>query len=63
MVRASSAVPGVFTPVAISGHEYVDGGLVAPVPVSQARAMGVEVVLVVDISSDPQGNEASGFSR
>lgn len=62
-VRASSAVPGVFTPVAISGHEYVDGGLVAPVPVSQARAMGAEVVLAVDISSDPEGNDASGLLR
>lgn len=60
-VRASSAVPGVFTPVSISGREYVDGGLVAPVPVSQARAMGAEVVLAVDISSDPQGNDASGL--
>jgi len=59
-VRASSAVPGVFTPVSISGREYVDGGLVAPVPVSQARAMGAEVVLAVDISSDPQGNATSG---
>jgi len=62
-VRASSAVPGVFTPVSIAGHEYVDGGLVAPVPVSQARAMGAEVVLAVDISSDPQGNDASGLLK
>jgi len=60
-VRASSAVPGVFAPVAIAGREYVDGGLVAPVPVSQARAMGAEVVLAVDISADPQGNDASGM--
>jgi NTE family protein len=60
-VRASSAVPGVFTPVSIAGQDYVDGGLVAPVPVSQARAMGAEVVLAVDISSDPEGNDASGL--
>ena len=60
-VRASSAVPGVFAPVAIAGREYVDGGLVAPVPVAQARAMGAEVVLAVDISADPQGNDASGM--
>lgn len=60
-VRASSAVPGVFTPVAIAGREFVDGGLVAPVPVSQARAMGAEVVLAVDISADPEGNNASGM--
>jgi NTE family protein len=62
-VRASSAVPGVFTPVGIAGHDYVDGGLVAPVPVSQARAMGAEVVLAVDISSDPQGNDAGGLLK
>lgn len=62
-VRASSAVPGVFTPVGIAGHDYVDGGLVAPVPVSQARAMGAEVVLAVDISSDPQGNDANGLLK
>lgn len=62
-VRASSAVPGVFTPVAIGGREFVDGGLVAPVPVSQARAMGAEVVLAVDISADPEGNDASGLLK
>lgn len=60
-VRASSSVPGVFSPVRIAGREYVDGGLVAPVPVAQAREMGAEVVLAVDISSDPQGNDASGL--
>lgn len=62
-VRASSAVPGVFTPVSIAGRDYVDGGLVAPVPVSQARAMGAEVVLAVDISADPEGNDASGLLK
>jgi NTE family protein len=62
-VRASSAVPGVFTPVSIAGRDYVDGGLVAPVPVSQARAMGAEVVLAVDISSDPQGSDANGVLK
>jgi NTE family protein len=60
-VRASSAVPGVFSPVAIGGREFVDGGLVAPVPVSQVRAMGAEVVLAVDISADPEGNNANGM--
>ena len=59
-VRASSAVPGVFTPVVISGREYVDGGLVAPVPVSQVRDMGVEVVLAVDISKGPDAGPVSG---
>ncbi len=59
-VRASSAVPGVFAPVHIAGRDYVDGGLVAPVPVRYARDMGAEVVLAVDISSAPEGNSAVG---
>jgi NTE family protein len=58
-VRASSAVPAVFQPVAIGGREYVDGGLVSPVPVRYARQMGAELVVAVDISSDPQGNRAN----
>ena len=62
-VRASSAVPGGFVPVTIAGRDYVDGGLVAPVPVNQARAMGAEVVIAVDISSDPQGNDANGWLK
>ncbi|MDB5895079.1 MAG: esterase [Rhodoferax sp.] len=57
-VRASSAVPAVFMPVKISGHEYVDGGLVSPVPVRFARQMGAELVVAVDISSPPEGNLA-----
>lgn len=57
-VRASSAVPSVFQPVAIAGREYVDGGLVSPVPVRYARQMGAEFVVAVDISSAPEGNPA-----
>ncbi|CAN5136605.1 patatin-like phospholipase family protein [soil metagenome] len=57
-VRASSAVPAVFVPVKISGHEYVDGGLVSPVPVRFARQMGADIVIAVDISSPPEGNPA-----
>ena len=53
-VRASSAIPAVFQPVLIAGREYVDGGLVAPVPVQFARQMGAEVVIAVDISDAPQ---------
>ena len=39
-VRASSAVPAIFQPVKIGTREYVDGGLVSPVPVRFARQMG-----------------------
>jgi NTE family protein len=61
-VRASSSVPGVFQPVAINGHEYVDGGLVSPVPVRIARSLGADFVIAVDISQKPQhGKTQSTF--
>ncbi|HEU4460006.1 MAG TPA: patatin-like phospholipase family protein [Methylibium sp.] len=50
-VRASSAVPAVFQPVSIGGREYVDGGLVAPIPVQYAKQMGAQLVIAVDISA------------
>jgi NTE family protein len=56
-VRASSSVPGVFQPVAIRGREYVDGGLVSPVPVRFAREMGANFVIAVDISNKPQSGK------
>jgi NTE family protein len=60
-VRASSAVPAMFDPVRIGGREYVDGGLVSPVPVRYARQMGADVVLAVDISSNPESNKTGGM--
>jgi NTE family protein len=54
-VRASSSVPAVFQPVKIGEREYVDGGLVSPVPVRFARQMGAELVIAVDISTPPDG--------
>lgn len=59
-VRASSAVPAIFQPVKIGNHEYVDGGLVSPVPVRAARKMGAELVIAVDISSPPESASAAG---
>jgi NTE family protein len=52
-VRASSAVPGLFQPVAIDGREYVDGGVASPVPVRAARELGADRVIAVDISAKP----------
>ncbi|WP_394780386.1 patatin-like phospholipase family protein [Undibacterium sp.] len=57
-VRASSAVPGVFQPVRIGDRQYVDGGLVSPVPVRFAREMGADFVIAVNISSQPEGQTA-----
>ena len=55
-VRASSAVPAVFQPVRIGSREYVDGGLVSPVPVRFARRMGADLVIAIDITAVPDGN-------
>jgi NTE family protein len=52
-VRASATVPGIFRPVGINGHEYVDGGLSSLVPVHGARQLGADVVIAVDISAPP----------
>lgn len=54
-VRASVAVPGFFAPVSREGMVLVDGGLVNPVPVSLARAMGADILIAVDLGSDILG--------
>ncbi|NTV11818.1 MAG: patatin-like phospholipase RssA [Zoogloea sp.] len=54
-VRASLAMPGLFTPVVRDGRLMVDGALVNPVPVSLARALGAEVVIAIDLGSDLLG--------
>lgn len=53
-VRASSAVPGVFQPAIVGDRTMVDGGLTHPIPVRAVRALGAELVIAVDISSQPQ---------
>jgi len=59
-VRASCSVPGVFQPTTINGHEYVDGGLVSPVPVRYAKQMGADFVIAVNISTEPSSQDSSG---
>lgn len=49
-VRASIAVPGLFTPVMINDRLMVDGGLVNPLPVNMVREMGAELVIAVDLN-------------
>ena len=51
-VRASIALPGLFTPVVRQGRLLVDGGLVNPVPSTLARAMGADIVIAVDLNAD-----------
>lgn len=52
-VRASISIPSMFVPTNIAGKEYVDGGLVSPVPVNIARELGADIVIAVDILAQP----------
>lgn len=54
-VRASCAMPGLFTPVVRNGAVLVDGGLVNPVPVSMCRALGAELVIAANMNADQLG--------
>ena len=58
-VRASCSVPSVFEPVRIGGRDYVDGGLVSPVPAAFAHKMGADFVIAVDISARPSDQATS----
>lgn len=51
-IRASMSIPGVFSPVPRGDRLLVDGGLVENLPVGEAREMGADVVIAVDVSSD-----------
>ncbi|MDH5544211.1 MAG: patatin-like phospholipase RssA [Gammaproteobacteria bacterium] len=54
-VRASSALPGLFTPVQYQDTWLVDGGLVNPVPISVCRALGAEKIIAVNLNGDIVG--------
>lgn len=54
-IRASYALPGIFTPVKVGGRWLMDGALVNPVPVSAARAMGARMVIAVNLNADVFG--------
>ncbi|MBN8281982.1 patatin-like phospholipase family protein [Zoogloea sp.] len=61
-VRASCSIPGVFVPAAQGGQEYLDGGLISPVPVRTARQLGADVVVAVDVGgADPGGDQQGGL--
>jgi NTE family protein len=51
-MRASYALPGIFQPILVGDRWLVDGALVNPVPVSAARALGAEIVIAANLSSD-----------
>ena len=58
-VRASVAIPSMFIPTKIGDDEYVDGGLVSPVPVEIAKELGADIIIAVDILAQPVYTETS----
>lgn len=60
-VSASVAIPSMFIPTKIAGQEYVDGGLVSPVPVEVARQLGADIVIAVDILAQPKYTETENM--
>ncbi|MEG1273701.1 MAG: patatin-like phospholipase family protein [Acinetobacter sp.] len=58
-VRASVSIPSMFIPTKIGSDEYVDGGLVSPVPVDVARKLGADIIIAVDILAQPMYTETS----
>jgi len=60
-VRASIALPGIFSPVKKDGDYLIDGGIVNPVPVSACRAMGAKIIIAVNLNGDLVGRH--GFPK
>ncbi len=57
VVRASMAIPGIFTPAVVNGRIYIDGGLLDPVPVAAAKILGADAVVAVDLFGNNQSIE------
>ena len=53
-LRASFAIPGLFTPHRINGRALVDGGLLAPLPIAATRLSGAHRLVAVDMHGWPQ---------
>jgi NTE family protein len=62
-MRASYALPGIFSPVMVGDRWLVDGALVNPVPVSTARAFGAEIVIAANLSSDVFAHSTTVYSH
>ena len=54
-VRASASIPGVFRPFEMSGHQYVDGAILANLPTQQVKDMHADVVIAVSLPLEPVG--------
>ena len=55
-VRAASSFPGLFRPTVIGEHEFIDGGVLSPVPVETAFELGADIVIAVDVAKPPSND-------
>jgi NTE family protein len=62
-IRASMAIPLVFTPVNVGGRELVDGGLLNPVPIAAMRRALADVVIAIDVNARPASEHSHGSRR
>ncbi len=62
-IRASIALPGVFSPQRIDDRWLVDGGLMNPIPVSLCRAMGADFIIAVSLNEDTLGRRLAETTR
>ena len=60
-VRASCSMPGVFIPARLGADEYVDGGLISPLPVMAAKKLGADYVIAVDVSAPSENVNLHGM--
>jgi NTE family protein len=54
-LRASIAIPGVFTPVMLNGRLLVDGGVLDPVPITPTTSVRADVTVAINLGGDPSG--------
>jgi NTE family protein len=52
-IRASIALPGIFTPVMLNGRLLVDGGLMDPIPITPTAAVSTDLTIAISLSGDP----------
>lgn len=65
-LRATISVPGLFTPVDLAGQRLVDGGVLDNLPIDAAQHLGADVVIAVDVESDPNKwieDRLNGYGR
>ena len=62
-IRSSISIPGIFTTLKLNNKDYVDGGLVNPLPVSVVKKMGADIVIAVDLNYEIFGKKPLFKSR